>query len=411
MIHLYLRYVIKLLFWVYYRTIAIGGTNNMPKTGPVILACNHPNSFLDALVVGAATHRERIHFLARSDVFNSPLKAWILAQLSLLPVYRLQEGLENLDKNRDTFSACHNILDKDGVVLIFSEGLCIQEMRLRPLKKGTARIAFDYVKDGKQLNVVPVSLNYLKPGQAQEEILMNLGEPIKASDYAPEYAANPGKAINEFNKVLEARFREAVIHIQDKSKEKEIEQIIEIEREEGKELNELVALAKRINSMAMEQPEQYELLTRDAGQYTQTLQQVSLIDRAVRDTGRWSLMLSLLTPIYWLGKVLNILPYATSRWVTRKAVKRAEFYDSVFLGLLLFVTQFHSLFIAIILLFIHPFLAVLIPGILLLTGSFTVGLHDPLRMNKLRWRKNNLPPQKLESILHLRRSILARISR
>jgi glycerol-3-phosphate O-acyltransferase/dihydroxyacetone phosphate acyltransferase len=409
MIHLYLRFVIKLLFWVYYRKMVISGVDNLPKTGPVILACNHPNSFLDALFVGAATHRKRIHFLARSDVFNTPFKAWILAQLSLLPVYRLQEGLENLDKNRDTFRACHDILDKDGIVLIFSEGLCIQEMRLRPLKKGTARIAFDYSREGKPLNIVPVSLNYLKPGQPQEEVLMSFGEPIKATDYAQEYAGNPGKAINEFNKVLEGKFRAGVIHIQDKSKDKEIEQIIEIEREEGKDLNELVALAVRINSMAAEQPEQYELLTQDARHYAEKLSRAFLNDRAVNDKGRWSFMLFLSTPIYWLGKILNILPYATSRWVTKKAVRRAEFYDSVFLGLLLFVTQFHSLFICIILLFIHPFLAVLIPGVLLLTGSFTVALHDPLKMNKLRRRKENLPSQELDSIVRLRQSVRARV--
>jgi 1-acyl-sn-glycerol-3-phosphate acyltransferase len=411
MIHLYLRFVVKLLFYVYYRAIRITGSNNMPTTGPVILACNHPNAFLDALVVGAATHRERIYFLARADVFNSPLKNWIMRQLSVLPVYRLQEGVENLDRNRDTFRECHQILDKNGVVLIFAEGLCIQELRLRPLKKGIARIAFDYVRDGKQLNVVPVSLNYLKAGVAQEEILMDIGVPIQVSDFAQDYAANPAKTIIEFNKVLETRLRSGVIHIHDKLKDRAITQILEIERTDGKELEDIVALAKRIGTLSAEQPEKYAQLIDDAERYADALYKASLHDRVIPDRQRYSLLFSLLTPVYWVGKILNILPYATSRWLTRKAVRKAEFYDSVFTGLMLFVTQFHALFVFLILVFFHPLVAVLVPGIMLLSGGITVALHDPLRMNKLRRRKRNMDPQQLDAIAGLRKTIVALIPR
>jgi 1-acyl-sn-glycerol-3-phosphate acyltransferase len=411
MIHLYLRFVVKLLFWVYYRAIKVTGTHNVPKKGPIILACNHPNAFLDALVVGESTHRERIYFLARADVFNTPVKNWIMRQLSVLPVYRLQEGLENLDRNRDTFRECHQILDKDGVVLIFAEGLCIQELRLRPLKKGIARIAFDYIRDGRQLNVVPVSLNYLKAGTAKEEVLLDFGVPIQVADFAKDYEANPAKTITDFNKVLESRLRSGVIHIHDKSKDAAITQLLEIERSEGKELSGLVELAKRIETLSKEHPEKYEHLTAEAGRYADKLRLASLNDRAVHDKGRYSLLLSLLTPFYWVGKILNILPYATSRWATKKAVRKAEFYDSVFTGLMLFVTQFHALFIFLILVFIHPLLAVLVPCVLLLTGSVTVGLHDPLRMNKLRWRKKKMDPRLLEAIVLIRKSILEQMPR
>src|SRR5690349_10663356 len=128
MIHVFLRFSLKIVFWIFYRRIDFRGLENVPKTGPIILACNHPNSFLDALMVGTYTNR-RIYFLARSDVFNTPLKRWILEQASMLPVYRLQEGMENLDKNKTTFSKCFEILDRDAMILIFSEGLCIQELR------------------------------------------------------------------------------------------------------------------------------------------------------------------------------------------------------------------------------------------------------------------------------------------
>ena len=106
----------------------------------MILASNHPNAFLDAMIYGAYFKR-RIHFLARGDVFRKPLAAKILSSIGLIPIYRIAEGYENLDKNKDTFKICLDILNNNGIVLIFSEGYCEQEWKLRPLLKGTGRLA------------------------------------------------------------------------------------------------------------------------------------------------------------------------------------------------------------------------------------------------------------------------------
>jgi ABC-type bacteriocin/lantibiotic exporter with double-glycine peptidase domain len=83
----------------------------------------------------------------------------------------------------------------------------------------------------------------------------------------------------------------------------------------------------------------------------------------------------------------------------------------VFTGLILFVTQIYALIVFLIMVFIDPLLALLIPGILLATGGITVALHDPLKMNKLRRRKEKMDRQKLESILNLRKAILEQLPR
>ncbi len=55
------------------------------------MACNHPNSFLDAIIIGAHFKRP-VHFLARGDVFKHPLSKAILIRLKVIPIYRLSEG-------------------------------------------------------------------------------------------------------------------------------------------------------------------------------------------------------------------------------------------------------------------------------------------------------------------------------
>jgi len=213
-LYYWLKFMMQLALAVFYRRRDYSGFENIPATGPVIFACNHPNSFLDAMIVGAHLKRET-HFLARSDVFNSPLKLWILSQFKMMPIYRLQEGAENLGKNKETFEKCHAVFRKGGAILMFSEGLCIQELRLRPLKKGTARIAMEYSKDGSPLTIIPTGLNYLKPTKFREGIMVSMDKPFNAADFATEYNENTSKGIQSFNKRLTDGFHNAVIERND----------------------------------------------------------------------------------------------------------------------------------------------------------------------------------------------------
>lgn len=127
----------------------------------MILACSHPNSFFDALIIGAYHHR-KIHFLARGDAFAKPWAARLLRMLNMIPIYRISEGKENLDNNKQTFEQCIDILKANGTVLIFSEGISINEWRLRPLKKGTARLAWMcWAEHGMDNMIVqPTGINY-----------------------------------------------------------------------------------------------------------------------------------------------------------------------------------------------------------------------------------------------------------
>ncbi|OYY16384.1 MAG: glycerol acyltransferase, partial [Sphingobacteriia bacterium 35-40-8] len=126
----------------------------MAIKGPVLICANHPNSFLDAIIV-AALFKEPIHFLARGDAFNKPWHASLLKLLHMFPVYRLSEGKENLGLNETAFENSRKILRKNGIVLIFIEGICLNKNNLQPFKKGAARIAFSSWKEGIPLRILP----------------------------------------------------------------------------------------------------------------------------------------------------------------------------------------------------------------------------------------------------------------
>ena len=144
------------------RKVVISNRNVLNERGPLLLACNHPNSFFDAVLLGAL-FKNPVHFLARGDAFKNPIAKKILTALKAIPIYRLRDGKEYLALNDTVFERCNQILQDGGIVLIFSEGLCVNQWQLRPLKKGSARIAINAWKQEailKAFRVLPVSLNY-----------------------------------------------------------------------------------------------------------------------------------------------------------------------------------------------------------------------------------------------------------
>lgn len=140
---------------------------------PKIIGANHPNSFFDAIVI-AVSYPKPIYFLARGDAFNKPLVAKFLTALQMIPIYRLSEGKSNLRKNEDTFNRCVALLKQNQTILIFSEGLCINEWKLRPLKKGTARLALLATQHAiPNLKIQPTNLNYSSFEKNPKQVLVN----------------------------------------------------------------------------------------------------------------------------------------------------------------------------------------------------------------------------------------------
>ena len=158
----------------------------MQQKGPLLIAANHPNSFLDAIIF-ATIFKHPVHSLTRGDAFANKLYNLLLRQMNMLPVYRLSEGAENLEHNYSTFTHCQNIFMNDGIVLIFSEGRCINEWHLRPLKKGTARLAISAWQQNIPLKVLPVGINYSCFRKFGKNIILNFGDLIDSKDFDADF--------------------------------------------------------------------------------------------------------------------------------------------------------------------------------------------------------------------------------
>ena len=103
MIYTVVKNLLKILFRIFLR-LRIEGAENIPKDGPLVIACNHL-SLLDPPVLGTAATR-KVHFMAKEELFV-PVLGDIYRLLGAFPVRRggadraaIKHGIDILESNQ-----------------------------------------------------------------------------------------------------------------------------------------------------------------------------------------------------------------------------------------------------------------------------------------------------------------------
>jgi len=138
------RILTSLYAWTFFRARG-SGAENVPHSGPVILAPNH-FSFMDHFFIGAFVRR-RVRFMAKSQLFTPPLQ-WVYAHGGVFPVRR---GYQD----EDAFATAGGILRRGGAIVMYCEGGRSRtgELSEQP-KRGIGRLALE-----SGVPVVPVAIH------------------------------------------------------------------------------------------------------------------------------------------------------------------------------------------------------------------------------------------------------------
>jgi len=154
-----LRFFIRIALSIFCEEIRIKNKALTLGKGPLLILANHPDSFLDAIIIGSIYNR-KVSFLARGDVFRNPIFGFLLRSIGMIPIFRAREGKEHLHKNASTFEETVQIIQNGGAVLIFIEGLCLNTNTLLPFKKGASRIVEQLQSTGTPFNIHIATLAY-----------------------------------------------------------------------------------------------------------------------------------------------------------------------------------------------------------------------------------------------------------
>jgi len=224
MLYSVLKVIVRLAARIFCRKIIINKPELLKEKGPMMLACSHPNSFLDALLMDILFEKP-IWSLTKGDAFLNKRITTLFYKLKMLPVYRPSEGVENLSENYKTFDACIEIFKRNQIVLIFSEGLCVNEWHLRSLKKGTARLAYKCQQEHIPLKILPVGINYSSFKRFGKNLFVNFGTIFTANDFDKNLSDGAWNQV--FNNKLQQELIPLVFEIdkEDKKRQKELLQI------------------------------------------------------------------------------------------------------------------------------------------------------------------------------------------
>ena len=395
---------VHLAFRLYYRRITVVGYEKIPSDTPVIFAPNHQNALMDAFAVDFASRRPLV-FLARADIFKKPAIAKILNMLRILPIYRIRDGVESLGLNQEVFDNTVNVLNSNIPICILPEGNHEGKKRLRPLKKGIFRIAFQAEKStaySLNLHIIPVGIDYSDYYNAGSDLTVVFGTPIKIADYIAQYHDNEQKAINTMMKVLAENMRSVMIHIPEENYdltyqicemyEPNVWNTCNVNRHPYNKLTIRQYIAQKATEAFKQHPEKAVEIGNVLDGYNKNLSRMGITDCMLQQKKPRILLLLaetmlsiLLLPLHLYGMTLNFIPLMFPVYISSK-IKDLHFKSSIHFGISLFLFPVYYLLTWLRFSFFTDNLTIrLLFGISLPVSGF-FAFYNNLHMKKL-WRR------------------------
>jgi 1-acyl-sn-glycerol-3-phosphate acyltransferase len=428
------RYILKILYKhvssIYYYKIKIINAANLPQHVPLLIVSNHSNAFWDAVMLAVNT-KQKIWFLARSDVFKNKHIVKILTAIGIMPIYRMQEGYNIVTQNDIAFKKYYKMLFDNKTLAIFPEGNCFRESRLRPMRKGAARLAIgamDSYQFNLPLKIVAITLNYDEPDNLGSEIIINIAKPIEVINYQEIFETNPVKAVNTLTNDMGNLIEQIHINIDNVNnletyhfiKRNFVNLITTNVTNAADEFLQLKKFSQLINQQSKVNSETFDALKSNVHEYKNLLDKFKLREKYIacfysKNTPPLKQIIALIAGFapFVIGFIFNFLPYYISFKTAKKIIKKQEFFTSVNVGLagILFPIWHMILFIVLINM-VSLFTALCITFVIYFTGRFALfyakairEMHGILKIIKLK--KNKLADY--QNIIEKRNILLTQI--
>jgi len=136
--------LIPIVYFKVFHRIEFHGSENVPATGPVIIASNHI-SYYDPIIVGTGVDRD-IEFMAWGKLFTIPILRNVIRFFGAFPV-----ELTSADKS--AYINAISTLFKNKALIIFPEGERSGDGKVKNFKLGIARLALKT-----NARIVPVTI-------------------------------------------------------------------------------------------------------------------------------------------------------------------------------------------------------------------------------------------------------------
>lgn len=189
------EFLMRFLVWILIHTIyrvEVRGIENIPDTGPVIVAANHV-SFVDPLIVGGVIRRP-VRFIMYYKIFQMPVMKYFFKAGRAIPIASQKENPEIL---KQAHQQIDEVLDAGDVLGIFPEGGITASGEINTFKKGIETIVS---RQSVPAPVIPMALCNLwgslfsrrdplhkrRPYKFRALIELRVGQPIPPEELTAE---------------------------------------------------------------------------------------------------------------------------------------------------------------------------------------------------------------------------------
>ena len=207
------RSLIATLLAAYFEQVDRFRAEQVPATGPVLFVSNHPGSLTDAFLIGTSVRRP-VHFVASVKLFRARWSAWLLSRCGVIPINRKQDDPTKMATVAQTFEQCFVVLERQGAVCLFPEGVTYDDARLKEIKSGAARLSLAIESrhhSALGLVVVPVGLTYSAKEHFRSRALVQFGEPLKVAAFLEGYDRDPRGCVRRLSAAIEERIRALIL--------------------------------------------------------------------------------------------------------------------------------------------------------------------------------------------------------
>jgi 1-acyl-sn-glycerol-3-phosphate acyltransferase len=224
------RLIVKIAVRIFFRKIEVTNLEALPKKGPMIVAANHPSTFMDASVVGSFL-KQKPRFLVKGSLFNTAFSNWLLTNMRAIPVQRAQDSPDGKVDTSFLFSKCFERLADGDTILIFPEGVSVHGRQLHKIKSGAARIALgaEAANDfNLGMKIVTIGLNYSNPRLFRSDLYLTIKEPIEVKDWKELYLKDEREASESLTEKIKEQLHDQIIITQDAEEDNLLEQIEDV---------------------------------------------------------------------------------------------------------------------------------------------------------------------------------------
>ena len=370
MIYSILKFIVKVSLHVFFRKIVIQTKVSIPKSGPLIIVVNHPNTFMDPLIV-ASLFKQKVGFLANASVFINEIINSIFRYFNVIPVYRqkdVQQGQQ--PDNTKTYEECTRYLKQGNALMIFPEGSSHHELRLRKIKTGTARIALSAESQNNfelGIKILPIGLYYSDPSRFRSKIYINIDAPIDVADFKDAYNDDSMLGVQQLTAYIKKSLEENVIITQDQAQEDlffKIKRIYKnrlLQKSENpdtpnEEFRLAQELAKAIQYFQINSEESFHHIKHLVEEYVDLIDKTKVTysdgsnqkNKALSTIyqGLRIIYLVIGFPIFCTGIIQNYIPYKLPLFVAKRITEEIEYHAPIMLivGILVF-PLFYALFL------------------------------------------------------------------